>query len=313
VTKAAERSRAPVEEVLLSEITVGERRRQEMGSLQGLMNSIECLGLLQPITIRDDGELVYGERRLRAFENLGRRKIPARRYNNLTYADFRDMELHENKYRKPYTEYEAGAARMREIEAGEAEAEEENETCFQQKQVREGKPGPPRQKGSVRDIANRTGIPAATIVKTRQHMAAADKYPFLKGGDWSKNDALLVGKTLDKVEEPIRNVLVGMCSTQGVKQKNSLQRVLNVSQMSPKKQNEIRQLYESKRRQDRDLAFTRSADLPPMPDPGFTILHRIARDARQGKKVGHASLRDSFAEITETAEAALGVLEELKK
>lgn len=66
-------------EVKISEIKVGDRFRKDMGDLAGLAQSISESELLQPIGITPDHELVFGERRLRAYRDvLGRETIPAR-------------------------------------------------------------------------------------------------------------------------------------------------------------------------------------------------------------------------------------------
>ena len=65
--------------VVISSIRLGKRRRQHMGNLQELANSIQAVGLLHPIVIRPDGQLVCGARRLAAFRDiLGKSEIPAR-------------------------------------------------------------------------------------------------------------------------------------------------------------------------------------------------------------------------------------------
>jgi ParB family transcriptional regulator, chromosome partitioning protein len=62
--------------MLISKIRVGKRIRKDMGDIQGLAESMEELGLLQPITVTPDGLLLVGERRLRAAKLLGWAKIP---------------------------------------------------------------------------------------------------------------------------------------------------------------------------------------------------------------------------------------------
>lgn len=52
-------------------IVVGARLRRELGDLGPLKQSIERLGLLQPITISPDGTLICGRRRLAAIRELG--------------------------------------------------------------------------------------------------------------------------------------------------------------------------------------------------------------------------------------------------
>ena len=58
--------------VLIEDITVGERHRREMGNLRDLADSIERLGVLQPIGITIDHQLVFGHRRLEALKLLGK-------------------------------------------------------------------------------------------------------------------------------------------------------------------------------------------------------------------------------------------------
>jgi ParB family chromosome partitioning protein len=59
----------------LDSITVGVRHRKDLGDLKPLTESIERLGLLQPITITPEGVLVCGWRRLEAVRRLGWRTM----------------------------------------------------------------------------------------------------------------------------------------------------------------------------------------------------------------------------------------------
>jgi ParB family chromosome partitioning protein len=52
-------------------IIVGERHRRHPGDLTALINSMERVGLLQPVTITPDGYLICGYRRLEAAKRLG--------------------------------------------------------------------------------------------------------------------------------------------------------------------------------------------------------------------------------------------------
>ena len=66
-------------ELNVNDIKIGNRHRKDMGDIEALAKSIEEVGLLQPIGITPDYELVFGERRLRAYRDiLGRDTIPAR-------------------------------------------------------------------------------------------------------------------------------------------------------------------------------------------------------------------------------------------
>lgn len=89
-----------INEVDIEIIKVGDRYRKDMGDLQSLVASIEELGLLQPIGINPDYQLIWGERRLRAFQLLGRSMIPAR---IVPIVEIVLGEYAENEIRKNFT------------------------------------------------------------------------------------------------------------------------------------------------------------------------------------------------------------------
>jgi ParB-like nuclease domain len=60
----------------ISTIKVGKRFRKDMGDLAGLAESIEDIGLLNPVTVDEDGHLLAGARRLAACKRLGWKIIP---------------------------------------------------------------------------------------------------------------------------------------------------------------------------------------------------------------------------------------------
>lgn len=83
-------------------IKVGDRFRKDLGDISILAASIQQLGLLQPIGIDANYRLIFGERRLRAFEHLGIEKIPAR----FVDVDRLAGEHAENEIRKDFTPVE---------------------------------------------------------------------------------------------------------------------------------------------------------------------------------------------------------------
>lgn len=56
-----------------SKIKVGERVRNRLGNVDALKQSIETVGLLQPLVLDGDSTLVSGWRRLQAMKQLGRK------------------------------------------------------------------------------------------------------------------------------------------------------------------------------------------------------------------------------------------------
>lgn len=65
------------EMVFIDSITVGDRARKRLGDIASLAKSIEDLGLLHPVVITSNRELVAGQRRLEAVRSLGSEKITA--------------------------------------------------------------------------------------------------------------------------------------------------------------------------------------------------------------------------------------------
>jgi ParB-like chromosome segregation protein Spo0J len=87
--------------ISVDEIVVGDRHRKDMGDLQRLAVSIETEGLLQPIGVTPDNELVFGERRLRAVKDiLGWDRIDCVVVNVSSIAA---GEYAENEIRKDFT------------------------------------------------------------------------------------------------------------------------------------------------------------------------------------------------------------------
>lgn len=84
--------------MLISDIIIGERHRRDMGDLSTLAESIRVQGLLQPIGITTENELVFGERRLRAVsEVLGWTEIDVRVVNvtSIVEGEHDENELRE--------------------------------------------------------------------------------------------------------------------------------------------------------------------------------------------------------------------------
>ncbi len=89
------------------------RRTFVEAEIRELAASIRENGLLQPIVVRkkdDRFELIYGERRFRAFKELGRDRIPALVRDSLSDLDMLSMALVENIQRQNLNEIEEARA-----------------------------------------------------------------------------------------------------------------------------------------------------------------------------------------------------------
>lgn len=115
----------PAELIPLASVQVNERHRQELGDIDALAASIAKLGLLQPIGLTPERELLFGRRRLEAYRRLGRETIPALVLPDLSTAvDRLQAERDENTCRKEMTPSELVALgrALEEIERPKAQA-----------------------------------------------------------------------------------------------------------------------------------------------------------------------------------------------
>jgi len=92
-------------EIPVNKVKVAERIRSDSGDIESLAESIEAIGLLQPIILDDDLNLVAGYRRLLAVQMLGWEKIQAFVRG---FEDPEAAEVHENSKRKEFNAIEIG-------------------------------------------------------------------------------------------------------------------------------------------------------------------------------------------------------------
>ena len=122
---STEVSKAPVEKIRIDQIAVGKRLRERVGSVVELKKSIDDLGLMHPILVTQQRELVgahgqpylliAGERRKRAHELLRTSTIPAR-VIEVTAYDLARMEQDENECRSDLDAYALSKPRWDEVQ-----------------------------------------------------------------------------------------------------------------------------------------------------------------------------------------------------
>lgn len=86
--------------VKLEEIIVAEERQRKNIDTSDLEPSIAKHGVIQPIIIDQDRNLIAGERRFRASQALGLADIPCRFFEDLSPTEAKIIELEENLKRK---------------------------------------------------------------------------------------------------------------------------------------------------------------------------------------------------------------------
>ena len=92
--------------VNIDDIKIKKRVRKDLGDLDALKNSLRTYGLLNPITITRDYELIAGERRLQAAKALGWTNINAVVMDNMNEVEQLEMEIEENNQRKEFSSEE---------------------------------------------------------------------------------------------------------------------------------------------------------------------------------------------------------------
>jgi ParB family chromosome partitioning protein len=178
-------------DMLVSDIIVGPRHRQDLGDITALAKSIQAIGLLQPLVVTENGNLIAGRRRLEAIRELGRTRVAVR----VIRGDEDPLkallaERDENTCRKDFTLSEALAI-GKAIEDREREAAKKRQQATRAKGKDEngtptiggGKLPPPKSdKGKTRDkVAQVVGMSGRSYEKARQVAEAAKEDPELFG------------------------------------------------------------------------------------------------------------------------------------
>jgi len=269
-------------DVPLSLIEIGERRRQDKGDIAALTKGIRRVGLLEPIIVERNGRedryrLVAGERRLRAAWLLGWETIPAQLREHLSEAELRDIELEENENRKPLTERE----RTRTFESSTRLIENAKQagqiisSAAEEKDARGRKAalGAPKE-----EIAEALDIGVASLVRAEQHVETAQQFPFMQSGKWRQSDVLRIRERIAElpVEERASAVVLLNCAKL-MDPDLAVELMDNLAAKKPAERQQIYELSRSEDPRDQSLALTKTAELPPMPDPRLGVLDNVLR------------------------------------
>ncbi|PZT51985.1 ParB N-terminal domain-containing protein [Paenibacillus silvae] len=127
-----------------NQIKVSNRIRKDFSGIEELAKDIEQNGLINPILVTPDYQLIAGERRLRAHQYLNRKEVPVRVMEIEDYEHQLRLEISENEHRKEFTfsERVEWARRLEDVERIKAK-----------ERMAGGKENLPEQPaGQVRDI-----------------------------------------------------------------------------------------------------------------------------------------------------------------
>jgi N6-adenosine-specific RNA methylase IME4 len=161
---------------LIDEVIICQRHRKDVGDISGLAASMAELGLLQAIGITPDGILLWGERRLRAAQQLGWKTILVT-VKDIDPEDRVRCERAENECRKNFTLSEAVAIK-RTLEPIEREAAKERQREGGRRGGEASGKLPEASKGNAADKAARaTGMARRTLAKAEAVVDAAEAEP----------------------------------------------------------------------------------------------------------------------------------------
>lgn len=158
-------------------IKAGSRYRRDLGDIDGLAASIKELGLLHPVVVTPDGQLIAGLRRLEACKRLGWQDIP------VTVVDMDAIlrgECAENVARKDFTPTEAvdiGRA-LEDLESRRAKERQREAGVANLPTVSCGKIPPLTNTGKTRDkVGAAVGMSGRNYEMARAVVKAAEESP----------------------------------------------------------------------------------------------------------------------------------------
>jgi len=94
-----------VEYVPIEDIKIGNRERLDYGDIEAFAENLNTYGLMNPIILNKNRELVDGGRRIKAFQLLGYETIPCIVQGERLISSKLD-EIQANSQRKDWTDYE---------------------------------------------------------------------------------------------------------------------------------------------------------------------------------------------------------------
>lgn len=141
-----------LQSIPINSITIANRIRKDLGDISTLAANISELGLLSPILVNKQHQLLAGERRLVACRELGWTDIPAIIMDTADAERELAVEFAENRYRKDFNREEIvdTGIRLERLESVKARERQATSTGGSDPQLRVNLPQ--AENGRVRDI-----------------------------------------------------------------------------------------------------------------------------------------------------------------
>jgi ParB-like chromosome segregation protein Spo0J len=256
----------------IADIVVGNRLREDMGDIAGLAKSIDTYGLLHPVVIDADRNLVAGGRRLRAMESLGWTKAEVRQFEEMTPDERRVLELEENLRRKDLTAFER-SRNLTDLAIAAVEVIDKETGEVFTDSVKTGRP--PKARVAERVVAERIAVPENTIRDAKKHVTAAERYPALQKPDWPQYRAMEAASQLDALPDEEREDVHAVLSEPGVPADTAITILSNWKQKPKEERDAIREGLKSSDDRDRSAAKAALVNEPPPPNRIVTALEDI--------------------------------------
>ena len=100
-------------QILIEQIKIKKRIRKDLGDLEPLIESLRRHGLMNPVVITRENELIAGHRRIESAKALGWQFIDVLIVDKLSQLKKLELEVEENVVRKDFSEDELEEARVR--------------------------------------------------------------------------------------------------------------------------------------------------------------------------------------------------------
>ena len=97
----------------IENIKIKKRIRKDLGDLTSLIDSLRSHGLINPVIITKNNELIAGHRRIKAAKVLGWKSIDVMVLEKISELEKLELEIEENVARKDFSENELEDARFR--------------------------------------------------------------------------------------------------------------------------------------------------------------------------------------------------------
>jgi len=104
-----EANKTELKKLRRGDIKIGQRFRVDYGDMEDFAEGIKLKGILQPVTVDQDLNLLAGGRRMQAAKMINLQWVPALIRHDTTSLDAREIELIENVQRKGMTWQETAA------------------------------------------------------------------------------------------------------------------------------------------------------------------------------------------------------------